>query len=76
MKEERRSFADKELEAMLHSLKRKDPNIICPHSGKKIVKVCTEPKCKIALRCSDVRCKVCGREAHMAHSFQLLDKIT
>jgi len=76
MQELKNTYADEQLEAMLHLLKKQDPNIVCPSSGKKVTKICTNPKCKISLRCSDVKCKICGREAHAGCLSMPLEDIT
>lgn len=41
-----------ELEEKLKKLGLKDPQMICSSSGKKITKLCLNPKCKDSLRCS------------------------
>jgi|JI10StandDraft_1071094.scaffolds.fasta_scaffold1273746_1 hypothetical protein len=42
---------DEKLEAMLDSLMVADPEILCG-SGNRIVKICSNPKCKMALQCA------------------------
>lgn len=48
---------------MMGKFKLADPEILC-ESGNKVVKVCTNLNCKIALRCSNPYCKHCGLETH------------
>jgi hypothetical protein len=40
MEEGNNRFADEQLEAMLHRLRKEDPNIVCPNSGKRVTKMC------------------------------------
>ena len=75
MEEEKNHYADEQLEAMLHKLKKEDPNILCP-SGKKVTKMCMNPSCKIALRCSDSKCKTCGKETHQSCLSIPMEEIT
>ena len=60
---EEKHLPDEKLEAMLNRLRAKVPHIKCP-SGNKIDKLCTNPKCKSALRCDDKECKNCGKTLH------------
>ena len=65
MEEEKNHYADEQLEAMLHKLRKEDPNILCP-SGKKVIKMCINPSCQFALRCRDGKCKTCGKDNHQS----------
>lgn len=62
---------DEKFEAMLDSLRVAEPEILC-NSGNKIVKICVNPKCKVALQCAEPFCKDCGINVHqMCPSFPL-----
>ena len=60
MQESKHQYADEQLEALFHKLRKEDPEILCPASGKKVTTMCINPTCKMALRCSDSECKNCG----------------
>ena len=63
MEIERSQYADEQLEALLHRIRKEDPLINCPQ-GKKVTKVCHNEACPNALRCSDLRCSSCGKDVH------------
>ena len=48
---------------MMNNLTKKDPKIHCP-SGNKIALLCSNIKCKNALRCTNQNCKDCGIKVH------------
>jgi hypothetical protein len=50
MEVEKSTFEDAKFEKMLDQLRLRDPESICK-SGNKIVKICLNPSCKIALQC-------------------------
>ena len=73
---EERYFGDAELEAKFNGLRKVDPEMICPASDKKIIKLCINPKCPNSLRCGAVDCKTCGKEAHPLCSSVTLEELT
>jgi hypothetical protein len=63
---------DEKFEALLDSLRVAEPEILC-NSGNKIVRICANPICKVALQCAEPFCEDCGVNIHqMCPSFPLV----
>lgn len=66
---------DDQLEQILMSMRKYDPEIQCP-SGNRITRLCTNPNCKVSIRCEDGRCKTCGKITHLGCMSIQLEDIT
>lgn len=71
---EEKEIDDFPFEVLIDSPKVITPYICCP-SGNKVIKICSNSYCSVALQCSELNCDHCGKNHQNCKSYSL-DLIT